>query len=94
MENRDKFLATVAQRLGRDLRLIPMPLPAVAQERAETRLTDLTLQQRCDAFMEYASNVMLAHCELTDEADVANAVVRLCERYGHCPVVVSGDHRL
>lgn len=61
MENRDKFLATVAQRLGRDLRLIPMSLPAAAQERAETRLTDLTLQQRCDAFMDYASNVMLAH---------------------------------
>ncbi|MGM3185896.1 LutC/YkgG family protein [Musicola paradisiaca] len=94
MENRDKFLATIARQLGRDLRLAPTPLPAPTHDYAGTRLTDLTPQQRCDAFIDYASGVMLAHCELTHEADAADAAVRLCDRYGHAPVVVSGDPQL
>ncbi|MEI7376441.1 LutC/YkgG family protein [Dickeya chrysanthemi] len=94
MENRDAFLSTLAHRLGRDPRQTPPPLPPLENNPAGTRLTELTPQQRCDAFIDYAGNVMLAHCELTPPNDVAQAAGRLCRRYGGAPVLVSGDARL
>ncbi|MEH2921431.1 lactate utilization protein C [Samsonia erythrinae] len=94
MENRDNFLADIARQLGRKVRHIPDPLPTPANNYASTRLTELTLQQRCDAFTDVAANVMLAHCEIVSEADAAQAAYRLCDKYGHAPVIVSDDRRL
>ncbi|KGA33757.1 lactate utilization protein C [Pectobacterium brasiliense] len=94
MENRDSFLADIARQLGREVRLRPMPLPRPASHHAQTRLVDLTAQQRCDAFIDVATNVMLAHCEVVLEADAAQAAQRLCDKYGHTPVIISDDPRL
>ncbi|QDX30553.1 LutC/YkgG family protein [Dickeya poaceiphila] len=94
MENRDVFLSTLARRLGREPRQTPPPMPPMENNPAQIRLTELTPQQRCDAFIDYASNVMLAHCERTPLAEVAQAAGRLCQRYGGAPVLVSGDARL
>ncbi|WP_033111729.1 LutC/YkgG family protein [Dickeya dadantii] len=94
MENRDAFLSTLARRLGREPRQTPPPLPPLDNDPARIRLTELTPQQRCDAFIDYAGNVMQAHCELTPQAEVAQAAARLCQRYGGAPVLVSGDARL
>ncbi|WP_315710226.1 LutC/YkgG family protein [Brenneria uluponensis] len=94
MENRDAFLAGIAQQLGRDVRHTPEPLPTLMNNYARTRLTELSIQQRYEAFIDIASNVMLTHCELTSEADAAQAALQLCDRYGHAPVIVSGDSRL
>lgn len=94
MNHRDAFLADIANALGRPVRHLPSPPPVPAHDHAQTRLTELNAQQRCDAFIECATNVMLAHCELTSEADAAEAAWRLCERYGREPVILSGDERL
>ncbi|GAB7217555.1 hypothetical protein OS42_41680 [Dickeya oryzae] len=94
MNHRDAFLADIANALGRPVRHLPSPPPVPAHDHAQTRLTELDAQQRCDAFIECATNVMLAHCELTSEADAAEAAWRLCERYGRKPVILSGDERL
>ncbi|MEA9391592.1 lactate utilization protein C [Acerihabitans sp. TG2] len=94
MENRDTFLADIARRLGRNVSHTPEPLPEVEPNYAKTRLTDLNAQQRCDAFITVATDVMLAHCELTGAADAGWATLRLCDKYGHAPVIVSGDRRL
>ncbi|MCO4315291.1 LutC/YkgG family protein [Pectobacterium versatile] len=94
MENRDHFLADIARQLGREVRHIPAPLPKPASHYASTRLTELTIQQRCDAFIDVATNVMLAYCEIVREADAAQAAQRLCDKYGHTPVIISDDRRL
>ncbi len=94
MENRDSFLADIARQLGRDVRRMPMPRPRPASHHAQTRLVDLTAQQRCDAFIDVATNVMLAHCEVVPEIDAAQAAQRLCDKYGHAPVIISADPRL
>lgn len=94
MENRDEFLADIARHLGRNVCHTPAPIPQIIPNYAQTRLTELTPQQRCDAFVAVATDVMLAHCELTSAADAAQATLHLCDKYGHAPVIVSGDPRL
>ncbi len=71
MDNRSEFLNNVAQALGHPQRLEPQaesPLNNYAE-----RLTELNQQQRCDAFIRFASDVMLTRCELTSEAQAAEA---------------------
>lgn len=79
MDNRSKFLNNVAQALGRPLRLEPQAEDAPLNNYANERLTQLTQQQRCDAFIQFASDVMLTRCELTSEAKAAEAAIRLCK---------------
>lgn len=94
MNNRDSFLADIARQLGREVRHNATPRPEPASDHAKTRLTALTAQQRCEAFVDVAVNVMLAQCDIVSEADAAQAAQRLCDRYGHSPVMISGDPRL
>lgn len=94
MNNRDAFLANIASQLGREVRHTPLARPQPINDYAQTRLTELSLQQRCDAFIDVASNVMLAHCERCSVAEAPQAALRLCERYGRSPTIVSGDERL
>ena len=93
MDNRTAFLNTIAQALGRPLRFEPQADAAPVNNYANERLTELSPQQRCDAFTQFASEVMLARCELTREEQAAEAARRLCEELGQ-PVVISGDSRL
>ena len=79
MDNRSKFLNNVAQALGRPLRLEPQAEDAPLNNYANERLTQLNQQQRCDAFIQFASDVMLTRCELTSEAKAAEAAIRLCK---------------
>ncbi|MTH46171.1 LutC/YkgG family protein [Intestinirhabdus alba] len=94
MDNRTEFLANIAQALGREPQTIPQPRPTPAKNYAQTRLTDRSQQQLCDAFVEFASSVMMVHCELTSEEQAPEAALRLCEKYGKQPAIVSGDARL
>ncbi|MCP5607980.1 lactate utilization protein C, partial [Klebsiella pneumoniae] len=84
----------MAQALGRPLRFEPQADAAPVNNYANERLTELSPQQRCDAFIQFASEVMLARCELTSEDQAADAALRLCEELGQQPVVLSGDSRL
>ena len=93
MDNRTAFLDTIAQALGRPLRFEPQTDATPVNNYANERLTELSPQQRCDAFVQFASEVMLARCELTREDQAAEAAQRLCEELGQ-PVVISGDSRL
>ncbi|MBV4414395.1 lactate utilization protein C [Enterobacteriaceae bacterium YMB-R22] len=94
MDNRTEFLNTIAQALGRAPRQIPEPEAAAVNHYAQTRLTELSPQQRCEAFMAFATDVMLAHCELSCEEQAPQAALRLCEKFGREPVIISGDKRL
>lgn len=94
MDNRTAFLANVARALGREPRRQPAPAPVPVNDYPQTRLSELSLQQRCDAFIDCASSIMLAHCELTTAAQAPEAALRLCNQYGHRPVIISGDDRL
>lgn len=94
MDNRSEFLNNVAQALGRPLRLESQAEGAPLNNYANERLTQLTQQQRCDAFIQFASDVMLTRCELTSEAKAAEAAIRLCKELGDQSVVISCDTRL
>ncbi|EKP7438653.1 lactate utilization protein C [Escherichia coli] len=89
MDNRGEFLNNVAQALGRPLRLEPQAEDAPLNNYANERLTQLNQQQRCDAFIQFASDVMLTRCELTSEAKAAEAAIRLCKELGDQSVVIS-----
>ncbi|MDN2484622.1 lactate utilization protein C [Kosakonia sacchari] len=94
MDNRMAFLTTISQALGREIRYQPEQAMPPVNNYAQTRLTGLSPQQRCDEFIHVASTVMLAHCELTREEKAGEAVLNLCEKYGGQPIVISGDARL
>ena len=94
MDNRTAFLNTIAGALGRQVRFVPEPDAAPVNNYANERLTELNQQQRCDAFIQFATDVMLARCELTSEAQAADAALRLCEELGQQSVALSGDSRL
>ncbi|TCB98677.1 lactate utilization protein C [Kosakonia quasisacchari] len=94
MDNRMAFLTTISQALGREVRYQPEQGMPPVNNYAQTRLTGLSPQQRCDEFINVASTVMLADCALTSEEKAGEAVLNLCEKYGSQPIVVSGDARL
>ena len=94
MENRAAFLNKLAQRLGREPRQIPFPPAYVENNPANNRLAELTSQQCCDNFIDYATNVMEAHCERTSPEEAAQVAERLCKDYGGSPVLISSDIRL
>ncbi|MCS1042185.1 lactate utilization protein C, partial [Escherichia coli] len=58
MDNRTAFLNTVAQALGRPQRREPQAEAAPVNNYANERLTELSPQQHCDAFVQFASEVM------------------------------------
>ncbi|AVR05553.1 LutC/YkgG family protein [Pluralibacter gergoviae] len=93
-DNRSAFLTSVARALGREPRREPAPRPEPVNDYPQTRLSELSLQQRCDAFIDFASSVMQMRCELAPAAQAADAALHLCECYGGQPVIVSGDARL
>lgn len=94
MENRDAFLTHVAHKLGRNIRYLPEKMPEPVNTLAATRLTDLTINQRRDAFMQFASDIMLTHCTLVSSDNAPAAALSLCHKYGLGPIIISNDHRL
>lgn len=54
MENREEFLVAIARKLGRPVRHIPEAMPEPVNTLATTRLTELTSDQRCEAFIKFA----------------------------------------
>lgn len=94
MDNRREFLENIAKELGRPLRLTPDNPPPPINNYPNERLTELNAQQRCEEFVKVASEVMLASCEFTSEAQAGEIALRLCQELGGAPIVISGDPRL
>lgn len=94
MTTREAFLDKIASQLGRERRTIPAPRPVSLNHYPEERLTELSIQQRCEAFVSFASETMQVKCLRVQEENAAQAALTLCNEYGHAPVIVSGDARL
>jgi L-lactate dehydrogenase complex protein LldG len=93
-QNRDQFLNHIAKQLGRGVRHTPEPADEPVNNYPKTRLTELSQDQLCDAFIEFASNVQMVKCVLSQPDQVINNLLALCDHYGGGSVVVSGDQRL
>lgn len=93
-QNRDDFLAEIARQLGREARHTPVGTASKTTLLAQTRLTDLSPDQRCEAFVDFARTTLKAHCVLTSTGALQENLLALCEEYGQTPIVVSGDERL
>ncbi|PJG83018.1 LutC/YkgG family protein [Caviibacterium pharyngocola] len=93
VQNRENFLDKLAQKMGRARRLTPDPLPPRLNDYPTTRLTDLSLAQRCQEFVDFAK-VMAVDVIETKEADIQQAVLAACEKYGGGKIVLNNDARL
>ncbi len=92
-QNRSEFLETIAAKLGRPVAKVPQPQPVPVNDLAKTRLADLTQDELCKAFTDFAETQMVK-CVVSQPANLLNDLIALCEHYGGGPVVVSGDERL
>ena len=94
IHNRDAFLQHVAQRLGRqEIRRTPITETPVNRW-AQTRLTDLTSDEREQKFIATAQKVMLAETGTVKAADAPKTIAELCKKYGAGDVILSADARL
>ena len=81
VENRENFLNKLAAKMGRKRKLVPDQMDTPVNDHPTTRLTHLSQQELCDEFMNFAK-VLLVDVVETKEADVAQAVVGVCQKYG------------
>lgn len=93
LQNRENFLNKLAQRMGRERKLVPDQMEAPVNNHPTTRLTHLSQQELCNEFMNFAK-VLLVDVVETKEADVAQAVLEVCEKYGGGNIVLNNDARL
>ncbi|WP_427833473.1 LutC/YkgG family protein [Actinobacillus pleuropneumoniae] len=93
LQNRENFLNKLAQRMGRERKLVPDQMEALVNNHPTTRLTHLSQQELCNEFMNFAK-VLLVDVVETKEANVAQAVLEVCEKYGGGNIVLNNDARL
>lgn len=93
LQNRENFLNKLAQRMGRERKLVPDQMETPVNNHPTTRLTHLSQQDLCNEFMNFAK-VLLVDVVETKEADVAQAVLEVCEKYGGGNIVLNNDARL
>ncbi|HDL5699760.1 TPA: LutC/YkgG family protein [Mannheimia haemolytica] len=93
LQNRENFLNKLAQRMGRPRQNVPEPMPVLENNHAITRLTDRTQPQLCQEFIDFA-RVMMADVVEAKEADLPQAIIDICEKYGGASVIVNNDQRL
>ncbi|WGE84376.1 LutC/YkgG family protein [Actinobacillus equuli] len=93
LQNRENFLNKLAQRMGRERKLVPDQMDTPVNDHPTTRLTHLSQQALCDEFMNFAK-VLLVDVVETKEANVAQAVLDVCEKYGGGSIVLNNDTRL
>ncbi|WGE34433.1 lactate utilization protein C [Actinobacillus genomosp. 1] len=93
LQNRENFLNKLAQRMGRERKLVPDQMETPVNNHPTTRLTHLSQQELCNEFMNFAK-VLLVDVVETKEADVAQAVLEVCEKYGGGNIVLNNDTRL
>lgn len=93
LQNRENFLNKLAQRMGRERKLVPDQMEAPVNNHPTTRLTHLSQQELCNEFMNFAK-VLLVDVVETKEANVAQAVLEVCEKYGGGNIVLNNDGRL
>lgn len=93
LQNRENFLNKLAERMGRPRQNIPEPMPKLENNHAITRLTDRAQAQLCQEFIDFA-RVMMADVVEAKEADLPQAIIDICEKYGGGNIVVNNDQRL
>lgn len=92
--NRQQFLDHLAKQLGREPRTQVVSEYHPLNDYPVTRLTELSLDQRCDAFVEFASQTMLVNCQVTTPEKATADLLAMCEKYGGGPVILNDDSRL
>lgn len=93
IQNRETFLARLAERMGRTLHTVPDPMPKLVNDYPTTRLTDRTQAQLAQEFMDFAK-VMMVDVVETTEANVVAQLLEICEKYGGGDIILNNDERL
>ncbi|OOF46057.1 lactate utilization protein C [Rodentibacter trehalosifermentans] len=94
LQNREQFLTKLAKRMGKSTwQTSPEPMPELVNNYPMTRLTDLTQEQLCNEFINFAK-VMMADVVVTQESDISQAIIGICEKYGGGQIILNNDSRL
>lgn len=92
-QNRDNFLNKLAAKMGKALSPQPEAMPTPVNTYPTERLTQLTQTERVDEFIRSAQ-AMMVDVNIATEAEAANALLALCEKYGGGDIVLNTDERL
>lgn len=93
LQNRENFLNKLAERMGRPRQNVPEPMPVLENNHAVSRLTHLSQAELCQGFIDFA-RVMMTDVVEAKEADLPQAIIEICEKYGGASVIVNNDPRL
>ncbi|MXN88936.1 lactate utilization protein C [Pasteurella canis] len=93
-QNRQQFLDNLAQQLGREFRSTVTGSYLQLNNYPTTRLTELSIDERCEAFVEFATQTMLVNCKMTTPEHASTDILALCKQYGGGPVILNDDVRL
>ncbi|OOF51684.1 lactate utilization protein C [Rodentibacter genomosp. 1] len=94
LQNREQFLTKLAKRMGKSTwQTSPEPMPALVNDYPMTRLTELSQEQLCNEFINFAK-VMMADVVVAKENAVPQAVIEICEKYGGGQIILNNDARL
>ncbi len=93
IENREKFLNKLAAKMGRERKFVPDQMEEPVNNHPTTRLTHLSQNDLCNEFMNFAK-VLLVDVVETKEAEVPQAILDVCEKYGAGNIVLNKDERL
>ncbi|UAY77129.1 lactate utilization protein C [Pasteurella canis] len=93
-QNRQQFLDNLAQQLGREFRSTVTGSYLQLNNYPTTRLTELSIDERCEAFVEFATQTMLVNCKMTIPEHASTDILALCKQYGGGPVILNDDVRL
>ena len=92
-QNRTSFLNEIASQLGREMRKVPAADSKPVNSYPQTRLTEKSLDELCQEFLDFASTQKVK-CVISRPETLLTDIIALCEDYGGAPVVTSGDQRL
>lgn len=92
IQNRESFLKTLSDKMGRTLRTEPLPVPAPVNDYATTNFTDLDAVGLESLFLERSAQ-MLAKTKTTLPENLPAAVAEVARQYGD-KIVLTDDVRL
>lgn len=96
-QNRQKFLAHLAKQFGRDqFRTEVVDNYPQVNQYPETRLTELSIDERCANFIDTSIQVAGVDCQLTTVAQAKECFLQLCRKYAkeNQEIIFTDDQRL
>ena len=94
IHNRDTFLGSLANKLGRELNTQGVERPPLPHRPHHDVMADFSQQQLADVFLEYTKNNLGSLGVSCTKGELNETLTSICNGFGAGKVIVSGDIRL